>query len=430
MRWLLALSLCLAGTAQAACTVLSGGQPELAEGPEKGATVVIVGERIAAVGKGLEGLRLSMANGEVLGASFEGRACDFVQVGGRRITPGFVAVSTQLGLVEVSMESSTRNHDGGGDSVRAALRVADAYNPRSSLVPVQRAGGLTGAVAAPTGGRISGQAAFVRLTGQTQADAVVSASAAMYASMGGSSRAAGLAELRELLEDARTFRANRAAWEQNRSRAFASGAGRLDLDALGPVLDGTLPLVVGADRAADIEALLRFRAELDLRLVISGGAEAWRHAAALAEAQVAVIVDPYVLGAGSFDQLHARADNAAILARAGVPVILSPGWTHNTRALPQIAGNAVRGGMDPVAAIRAVTRTPVEVFGGGERGRIEAGALADLVVWSGDPLELSSRVERIYIGGVEQDLSTRQTELLEAYRTLPGTPVPPLPLPD
>jgi imidazolonepropionase-like amidohydrolase len=337
----------------------------------------------------------------------------FVEVateGTVHVTPGFVAVGTGLGVVEIGLESSTRDDAWDGDPIRAALRVVDAYNPMSSLVPVTRLGGITTAVVTPSGGFVSGQMGTVRLAGRTQAAAIVDRTVAMRAHLGfAGSRAAGMTKLAELLEDARTY----ADKGEDPDELSAS---RLDLVALAPVADGTLPIVVGADRASDIEALLRVAAEQELDLVIWGGAEAWMHADALAEAEVGVIVQPFVYGPGSFDQVHAREDNPAILAAAGVPVVISGDDTHNARSLRFVAGNAVRGGMDHDAAITAITATPAALFGMKERGRLVPGAVADLALWTGDPLEISSRLVEVVVDGDRQDKRSRQTELVEAYR--------------
>jgi cytosine/adenosine deaminase-related metal-dependent hydrolase len=150
---------------------------------------------------------------------------------------------------------------------------------------------------------------------------------------------------------------------------------------------------------------------------------------ALAEADIAVIINPLIYGPGSFDQREARPDNAQLLAEAGVDVIISTRSAHFARSLRQLAGNAVRGGMDHTAAVRAITSTPARVFGLSDRGEIARGAFANLVIWSGDPLEIGTRVETMLIAGRAVELTSRQTDLFERYRELPGSPVPPLSLP-
>jgi imidazolonepropionase-like amidohydrolase len=205
----------------------------------------------------------------------------------------------------------------------------------------------------------------------------------------------------------------------------------IELNAMQDVISGRKPLAVHVDRASDIEALLRAtsRGGESLRLILVGGAEAWRLAPELAKRKIPVVVDPLLESPESFDRLASRSDNAKILHEAGVPVMLSTFWTHNMRTLAQVAGNAVRAGMDKHAAIDAITRVPAEAFGMTDRGTLAVGKRANIVIWSGDPLELSSAPERMFIGGHDAPLSSRQSRLFQRYRTLPGSPVPALPLP-
>lgn len=412
--------------AHAACTAVTGATVHLPTGPEKGAAVVVVDGRIAAVGRGLPDLALQLdAQQAVVGATFRGAPCTFVQGAGKEVTAGLFAAPTQLGLVEVGMERGSRDDDPEiPDPVRASLLAWEAYDPLSTVIPVQRLEGITTALTAPTGGFVAGQGAVVRLTGARQADVVLRPSAVMVAGLPSASTAEGLRQVRELVADVRTHAKNPALYDQG--RPYVAGASRLDLEALVPVADGRLPLLIGADDAADLEALVRLKAELGLSIVVVGGAEGWLVADALAAAKIPVIVDPMVYGPGGFDQVHARPDNAARLQAAGVPLILTAGATHHARTLRQAAGNAVREGLPHEAALRAITETPAAVFGVPDRGRIAVGAPADLVLWSGDPLELSSHAERMWIDGRPIELRSRQTELFERYRTLPGTPVPPL----
>jgi imidazolonepropionase-like amidohydrolase len=223
--------------------------------------------------------------------------------------------------------------------------------------------------------------------------------------------------LREALDDARFYATHRAQYDANGTRSLSLH--RSALEALLPVVRGQEPLVVEAHRASDIEAALRLADEQKLQVVIAGASEAWMLAGELARRKVAVIVDPLEDLPGRFDRLHARGDNAALLSRAGVPVIISSFAGHQARLLWQHAANAVRLGMDHDAAIRAVTEAPADVFGLKGYGRLEAGAVGNVVVWSGDPLQASSRVEHVFVRGRKESLETRQTLLLDRYRTLP-----------
>jgi len=231
---------------------------------------------------------------------------------------------------------------------------------------------------------------------------------------------AGLQSLSVLLADAVTW--SKAGGDPEVLGSLS--ASRVELEALLPVATGQMPLIIAADRASDIEAVLRFARAHTAPVVIAGGAEAWLVADLLAAQKVAVIIDPLVYGPGSFDQIHGREDNAALLASAGVPLIIGPGSSHNARAMRFVAGNAVRGGLDHEAAIRAITQVPADVFGLAGVGRVEAGAVADLAVWTGDPLDTPTRLDRLILNGVNEPDRSRQTELVEAWRTVPRSRAP------
>lgn len=405
MRLVFALSaLTVTTSAHAGCSAIVNATVHAPDGPVTSATVVWD-----------EGVITSVS-----ADSSAAKGCEVVDAQGAPLTAGFIEVDTQLGVVEVGLEGETRDGDAGSESIRSGFQVTDAYNPRSSLIPIQRIGGVTRALVVPAGGRISGQAGHVRLSGASQMKAVVDAGVAMWANLDGSSSAQALRELRQALQDARDWPRLKAAYDRGQVRPLAASAN--DLEALGAVIRGDIPLVIKADRASDIEAILRFADEQKIRVVIDGGAEAWLVAEALAEASVAVIVDPMVYGSGSFDQLHGRADNPALLDEAGVTVILSTHSTHNARNLGQYAGNAVRGGMSHEAALKAITEAPANVFGLNDVGIVAPGAAADLVLWSGDPLEVRSWPEGVWIDGDSIELVSRQTELRDAYLDLPGTP--------
>lgn len=384
------------------CQTLRGAQLWTPSGLKSG-DLTIAGETIVAVA------------GEKR-AGWRGDACPVVDMTGTLITPGFIDALSEVGLMEIEMEAGSKTGGGG----RPSFWVANGYNPLATAIPVTRVRGVTGVVLTPTGGGISGQAAFASLAGQTQGEALHPAPVAMVAQLG--SAMTTLPTWREGFQDALAFQANRAAYERGETREYSLP--KADLEALLPVLSGELPLVVRVNRASDIEALLRFAQDFPaLRLILSGGAEAWMHAPALAEARVPVILDALSDGPGGFDSVHARSDNAALLHQAGVPVILSTFSAMDGRELSQYAGNAVRAGLPYEAAIAALTSTPAQAFGLQSYGALSVGAQASLVAWRGDPLELQTQVAGVWIDGVSQSLSTRQTQLLERYRALPGRPV-------
>jgi imidazolonepropionase-like amidohydrolase len=374
----------------------------------------------------LEDATLVLAQGKIAAVGRDVRpppGAATVDARGKVVTPGLIDADSSLGVVDVPQEGETDDTDVRGP-ITPALRMVDGYNARSAVVPVTRRGGVTSVVVAPHSGVLAGQGAFVDLAGDTLDEAVARPVIAQYARVdedttqgAAGTRGAVWLWLRDVLGDARFYGAHRAAYDANASRALSTS--RAGLESLQPVLRGEEPLVIAVHRASDIEAALRFCDEQKVKPILEGASEAWMVADELARRRVPVIVDPLEDLPVRFDRLHARSDNAALLSRAGVPVILATFSSHQGRLLWQRAGNAVRLGMDHDAALRAVTETPAEAFGMKGYGRLEPGAIANVVVWSGDPLETGTHVERVFVRGREEPLETRQTLLLRRYRTLP-----------
>lgn len=249
---------------------------------------------------------------------------------------------------------------------------------------------------------------------------------AVYASLADSAREAGfgarggmLLRIRELLDDVRQYGRRRQDFEKNQMRRVA--ASRLDLEALVPVVEGRLPLVVEAHRASDIQAVLRFARAERLKVILAGCEEGWLVAREIADAKVPVIVNALPNLPRSFEALGARLENAAMLAKAGVTIALSPreGEDHSSRTLRFQAGNAVANGLPWETALEAITRNPAQMFEvDGELGSLEPGKSADVVVWSGDPFEPLTRSRHVFIRGREIPLRSRQTDLRDRYRDL------------
>lgn len=383
------------------------------DGSLEGATVLIEDGKIAAVGRDLE-----------LAADVRR-----IDAGGKVVTPGLFDSISQIGLVEISQERSSRDDTTSDHGLSAAFDVADAINPRSTLVPINRIEGLTRALVAPGGSHhpIAGLGAIIHLGDR---DPLVSRGAVMLVDLGesgghraGGSRAAAFLRLREALADARDFAANRDAWQQGARREYALG--RLDLEALVPVVEGRRPLAVRVHRASDIEAVLRLAEEERLELVIVGGREAWRVAPAIAAAGVPVVLHPLDNLPGAFESIASRLENAARLHEAGVTVVFTSDDSHNGRNLKQAAGNAVAYGLPWEEGLAAMTRNPARVWGIDEQyGTLEPGKDADIVIWDGDPLEVTTMAERVFIRGQEIPMVSRQTLIRDRYLEL-DRPWPP-----
>ncbi|MGH7607034.1 MAG: amidohydrolase family protein, partial [Gemmatimonadales bacterium] len=386
---------------------ITGGTVYPVSGPKlDNATVLIQGGRIAAVGTSV-----AIPAGATR-----------IDAAGKWITPGLIDGASQMGLREISAVQATNEGTLRGTEIAAAFNVLEGINPASTLIPVTRIAGVTTTLAVPGGGLILGQAALIDLDGQTIEAMRIQSPAAMVADMsedakgaGGGSRAGVAQRLRRVFDDALEYARRRT--DYNRAQMQDLAASAADLDALLPVLRGQLPLIIVANRRSDIETALRIGREYKLRLILAGAAEGWMIAGQIAAAGVPVLVQP-LDNIPSYDALGIRYENAALLAEAGVKVALLETETENARNLRQQAGNAVAYGMSWEQALRAVTLTPAEIFGVAETyGSLAPGKVANVVVWSGDPFAFSTAVEHVFIRGREIPLRSRQTELLERYRT-------------
>ena len=374
-------------------------------------TIVIRGGAIAAVGASVT----APAGARVIDAA------------GKTVTPGLIDSAVQTGTVEIPVSAEgTADENTSDPRVSAAFTVVDSFNGNSTVIPVTRVEGITSALVTPggTGNVFLGQGAVMDFSGAQVPDSVTRAPAVMVAALGeagasvaGGSRATAILRIREILEDARDYGINKTAYNAAQRREYART--RLDLEALQPVLKGQTPLAVLANRASDLLAAIRLADEFKLRLVLVGASEGWMVADQLARAKVPVVLKP-LTDIPTFDSLGATLENAARLSRAGVVVALASFDTQNSRNLRQEAGNAIANGMARDAALEAVTLAPARLWGVADRvGSIETGKDADLVIWSGDPFELTGGAERVFIKGVEVSRDTRQRALLAKYRTLP-----------
>jgi hypothetical protein len=371
--------------------------------------VLVRGGRIAAVGSGLP----------AAGATV-------VEANGRPLTPGLFGGITALGAVEVSLEPSTVDNSpphGGGAArgtgeLRPELDPMLAYNPDSVVIGVNRVEGITFAMVAPSAlpgaSVLAGQGTVARLDGRT--DAALPASRTLFADLGAGSSAAGVGRAAQfMLLDQAVREAKPAGMMRDGDFRLLTPAGRETLARY--LAGGRIAFTV--DRASDIRQVLAWSARHGAKPVIVGGAQAWQVAGLLAAARVPVVLDPLVNLPDSFDQLGASLENAARLHRAGVQIAFTylNDASHNARKVRQSAGIAVAHGLPQAAAVAALTAGPAEIFGlGREYGRIAPGYAGDLVLWSGDPLEVTTVAEQVWIEGRAQPVRSRQSELRDRYR--------------
>ena len=354
---------------------------------------------------------------------------------GKVISPGLIAPQTQLGIVEIELIPETR--DDRSDIYSAGLSIDSAFNPSSTLIPYNLTGGITLSLTSPSSsGLFSGLTSAFSLSGSLE-ESLISSNIALSANISGGEDS--MAAKVMLLEDSLKLAAltdfgqspfiTRGEIQNARSKRNGVNYYEIyesslpkevsysarDLIALKRVINKEIPLVVRANRASDILALIGFAKTNDINLIINGAEEGWRVSRQLAEAEIPVILQPIDNIPNSFNELGSRLDNASLLHKSGVKILISSHETHNAYLSRQGAGIAVSYGLPWEEALKGLTKNIAEVFKIDKRGSIQPGYIADIVVWSGDPLEVTSFVEQVYLSGESVSTKNRSMRLKERY---------------
>ncbi|HRL24098.1 MAG TPA: amidohydrolase family protein, partial [Brevundimonas diminuta] len=431
-------------------TLLAGAVAALAlTGPALAQDVAITGGRVLTGTSVIENGTVVIRNGKVVSVGTGGAPAGLrvIDARGKIVTPGFVAVDSGLAGTEVGSVRGTNDLANRANTLTAAFDLSYGLDPWSFTLPVARLGGVTRAVVTPqhggsggghshddsdfagaghggfqSPGLFAGQAAVIKLGG---ADILVKPRVAMVAPFGeagatvaGGARGAEFVLFKETLAEVRAYARNKAAYERADMRALSLS--RADMEALIPVANGAMPLIVTVNRASDIQQVLRLAREEGVKVILDGAAEGWLVADEIAAAKVPVILHPTTNLPSNFEMRAARMQNAAALNAAGVVIAIkgNEGSAHRARDIRYNAGNAVSHGLPFAAAIQAITVNPARIFGfDGQFGELKAGAAGDVVVWSGDPLEPLSQPSAVLIDGVEQPLQARNLLLRDRYRT-------------
>ena len=386
--------------------------------PIQGGTVVVRGGKIVGAGAGITvpaGVRTMDGSG-------------------MWVTPGIFAAMTDLGLVDVGAVDESNDTSAGNSPFNIALDVSSAINPAAQDIAVSRAGGVTRAsvTASPAASIFAGQGAIIDLGADPDAITMPRAFQMVVlgesgARLAGGSRVATNVTLRNALREASAFASGNWAGEE----ALLT---RADVAALVPVISGEQKLYIYVERAADIRAVLAMRSEFPkLDMVLIGASEGWLVSSELAAANVPVIADALDDLPAKFEQLAATQSNVGRMVAAGVKVAIGGmTGTEQPRNAAQYAGNLVALSKVPRAsglswgqALAAITSVPASISGmGGKLGVLTPGAAGDVVLWDGDPLELSSAPVKVFIDGTEQPVDSHQTRLRERYRDLDESDLP------
>ena len=365
----------------------------------------------------LESASIVMNDGKITAINpSDVKADKIIDAKGQIVTPGFIATVNQLGLVEVGAVAGSR--DAGEEKAGIDFDASLAFNPRSSLIPYARKGGVTRDLITPYGGDsiFAGLASVVDLSGSFES--VNKKQAALVVHLGErskGSRAFTLQTLINKLDEHQT----KASKEAKKDDAKPSAEDTV----MAKVLKGDIPLLISVSRASDIVELIKVKQQFGVNIVLNGAQDAVVVKDRIAKAGIPVIISAMDNLPGSFDSLHASLNNAGILEKAGVKILLTVGGdaSHNVYQLRYDAGNAVSYGMSQQGALKAMTSNVADVFGI-NAGSLEVGKAADVVMWSNDPFELSSHVNKMFINGVEVSTESRQDKLRERYTTESNMP--------
>ena len=357
-----------------------------------------------------------------------------VDVSGKHVYPSLIPAATNLGLVEIGAVRATVDVAEIGD-INPEARADVAMNLDSEQIPVTRSAGVLVAGISPTGGIVSGSGAAMKLDGWTREDASLRSPAYLAVTWPDLSidrspqarfsvriqekrRDEAVAKLKDVFAEARAYGKARAAEGK-------AGIPRHDadprLEALQPVIDGRLPVLVVADSLRQIRAALAWAKEENLRIVIGGGRDAWRAATELAQARVPVVLDPVIgLPARADEPYDAPFANAGVLAKAGVAVAISEGDSSFVRNLAHQASVAMAFGLSPEKALQSITLEPARILGIANRvGSLDPGKDATLFISDRDVLDFRYNVIAAYVDGRALDLSDRHKRLYERYRSRP-----------
>jgi imidazolonepropionase-like amidohydrolase len=430
IHWLLAgtvvLVLICAAWAQVASYAITNAKIyTISGGVIDNGTIVIRDGKIAAVGKSV---------GVPGGARV-------INARGLEVYPGLIDAGSQLGLTEIGSVPATVDTTEIGE-YNPQIMAAAAIHPASEHIPVTRVNGISSALTRPAGSTIAGQAVLMHLAGWTINEMAIKKSVGMvlnfpslspgrrFDSSSFTQRQAGFAEARRnyerRIEELRNlFKEARAYLQAKEAAAKNTALPKIDIDlkleALIPVIKGEMPLLVEANRERDIKSAVEFAEKEKLRIILTGGEEAWRVAELLKEKKLPVILGKVIsMPVREDDAYDSRFAAPAALFKAGVKFCFSSEDSSNARNLPYNAGTAVAFGLPREEALKALTLNTAQILGVDSLiGSIEVGKIADLVVTDGDIFELKTQIRHLFIGGKPIDLKTKHTDLAEKYMARP-----------
>ncbi len=404
--------------------------------PQKKPIVLIGGTIHTMAGATVEGGMILFDKGKIVAV---GKDIDIpadarrIDISGKHVYPGMIESASIIGLTEINSTSATRDFSELGE-INPNVKAAVAINPDSEHFPVTRANGVAMAVSMPRGGVIAGQAALLMLDGWTWEDMTLKSPVGMIVNWPRMTvitawwmtqspeeqrkrSKKNVAKLHKAMEQARAYKVAREA-AGKKGVPFHKYDSRWE--AMLPVLRGELPVWVVADELKQILAALEWAQQENLKMVLVGGADAWRVTDLLKERDIPVIVTPVLRTPSRRDEAF---DTPFTLPRklheAGIRFAIAGGSAFgNERNLPYHAAKAASYGLPAEEALKAITLYPAHIMGvAGRVGTLEPGKDATLFVSDGNPLEIMTNVEMLFLQGREVDLNNKHKTLYQKYKT-------------
>ena len=353
------------------------------------------------------------------------------------VYPGMIDSGTELGLTEIgSVPGSTDTREIGDFNPQDVALTA--VNAHSELIPVTRVNGVTTVVTSATGALMSGTAALIDLWGWTPDEMAIKPRVAQvmsYPSSGGGGRGGGFGgrpqgdaaetvsrqarAMRDLFADARAYADVKAKLAAGGSVPNAPRVNQA-MESLVPVIRGEMPIIFDVNTIEQIRGVLTLADSFKLKVILRGPRDAWRVADTLAARGIPVIVGPTTQVPGSDDPYDAIYAQPGVLAKAGVKIAFQTSGASDVRDLPYNAALATAYGLDMDEAMKALTINPAQIFGVADRyGSLEPGKVANVMVTTGNPLDVRSNVKYLFIRGDQVPLTDRHTKLYEQFRARP-----------
>ncbi|MFL2840512.1 MAG: amidohydrolase family protein [Pseudohongiellaceae bacterium] len=382
-------------------------------------TVAIEGAKIYTITNGIiENGTLVMVDGQITAVGDNVTVPDgarIIDARGKHVAPGYMASYTYLGLTESTSDIFPNDHSANESGFTAAFDVKYALNSASPAIAENRRQGVTRAISAPSpsGDIFSGNSAVITL--DNSVDMRVR-EGPMFAQLSGNRNVA-FVRLRGIFDQVLDYERNKTRAMRGQSQDYLLSIA--DMEALIPVVNGDKKLVLEAGNVVEIRGVIALKQDYDIDVVLIGVPEAWKLASELAEADIPVIINVEQNLFPNMTLPGATFSNAERLENAGVKVAIYNGGFSNAYYLAQFAGMAVAHGMSHEGAMRSITQNVAEIFDIDDvYGSLEVGKDADVVVWDGDPLEVTSNTEHVFVRGVEYELVSRRTMLRDRYLDL------------